>query len=1128
MLIKLVKPIFRLFLRSFSSQISNLFKFLLIELLVFQPCFVAHAQNITSIDYLKPDGSTSTYTDRAINDVPIVNIAAPNSAGVSMNNWEKYNVTNQNQVINNYRGSTVDTYLASEIYGNPNFVPAGVNEARVIVNQVTSSNKSDIDGYIEIAGRKADLVIANPNGINIAGAGFINTGNLTLATGLVNLDAAGNVANIALSNDLSSAIIIKGVDTPTYINLGLDLTSVDYSSIIARTVSVLGDVQARNLAIKTGNKNYDYKSGAISSVESVSAAPIFALDSSYLGGIYANKITLIASEAGVGVRSRGDLVSRFEDIDLNVAGDVFVQSLDSNRDIKIESRGLINQGFYNANSALIFAKNKVNFLADLDITINGNDLLNSFYAKEIEVKSFEKITNNGNIFAENNLKFDSKNLDNNGLIFAGEIRLDIKNNFNNYRFGEVISKNNSLILANNYHGLGSISAGGNIDFDVQDSFLDESLIESDGNLSITARNGITYQDIFSGKDISIKNLSSNSITQKNSTQALGEILLENISDINLEGEYFSSLLSSNIKSSAGALKIKSHLIVGDELLTALGLIKSDLNIEAKNISNESIIISYGDIEISKFDKLVNKNLISADKKITINSANASFFNSGVIQALNDIDIKVNKFANRENLADSSVINPLIQSEMKLLINVNDNFVDDGFLKAGSDLKIDAKNGITLKNLLTFGNLRVTNSDSGSLIINKGNSYSALKSEFINNGGDINFIADENQSFVDENYNFAGGEFRIIASKNVVNNRNIKSLSDITINAASLENNMRIMALGNLNTRIDNDINNRGLIYAGNNINLSLGNNLLNDGGEIYAIKNININGIALNKINVNDFGILTLDKSSEIWQILIDAGYISLDGVILDDFKDLNDALALNVAAEFADYKDDIYKIVFANLNRLNISDIQSNVYKNLDAKAGDLMLLLKSSGYLDANNRLTKEFYRDSATDSGNINLGDDKNFANLKDIIYSLINDVNNGKIVENNFLDIITSGSTAGDSAIDDIEALIKELQDRNYISDDGEVSDSFNSLTSYNDLSLSSKFSGHKEAIFNRINEVKNSNKILNDNFSGRSFLAVNDIANSNELFLKLKETTSVMQTPDFTICFERLRFCFCKL
>lgn len=277
-------------------QTKKLSRFFVIISLLF-PYNPIYAANITDVPNLVPDGSTNTITDRAPNNTPIVNIAAPSAAGVSLNNFSDYNVTSENQILNNFKGATVNTTLAGQIYGNPNFNRSGVNEALTIVNQVTGNNRTNLSGMTEIAGRKANLIIANSNGINVAGASYINTSRLSLVTGSVNINNAGEVANFNIANGAGSNIVITGVNTPTYVNLGLDASRVDYVDIISRSVQVLGDIHVKDqLNFRLGNGTYDYNSGNISSNGSSANVPAFALDSSYLGGMYAGRISLIASE----------------------------------------------------------------------------------------------------------------------------------------------------------------------------------------------------------------------------------------------------------------------------------------------------------------------------------------------------------------------------------------------------------------------------------------------------------------------------------------------------------------------------------------------------------------------------------------------------------------------------------------------------------------------------------------------------------------------------------------------------------------------------------------------------------------------------------------------------------------
>ncbi|NMW25988.1 filamentous hemagglutinin N-terminal domain-containing protein, partial [Rhodanobacter denitrificans] len=137
---------------------------------------------------VRGDGSTSTSTIQAPNGVPLVNIAAPNAAGLSHNRYQQFDVTSQGLILNN-SGAISNTQLAGYVAGNPNL--SNGSSARLILNEVTSTAPSRLGGAIEVAGHAADVVVANPNGIDCTGCSFINTPHVTLATGTPLLDASG-------------------------------------------------------------------------------------------------------------------------------------------------------------------------------------------------------------------------------------------------------------------------------------------------------------------------------------------------------------------------------------------------------------------------------------------------------------------------------------------------------------------------------------------------------------------------------------------------------------------------------------------------------------------------------------------------------------------------------------------------------------------------------------------------------------------------------------------------------------------------------------------------------------------------------------------------------------------------
>ncbi|MGU7776491.1 two-partner secretion domain-containing protein, partial [Burkholderia sp. MR1-5-21] len=88
------------------------------------------------------------------NGLSQVNIVKPSGAGVSVNSYNQFDVQKNGAILNN-SPTSVTTQQAGFINGNPNF-GAG-QSARVIVNQVNSANPSQLRGYVEVAGSRAEV-----------------------------------------------------------------------------------------------------------------------------------------------------------------------------------------------------------------------------------------------------------------------------------------------------------------------------------------------------------------------------------------------------------------------------------------------------------------------------------------------------------------------------------------------------------------------------------------------------------------------------------------------------------------------------------------------------------------------------------------------------------------------------------------------------------------------------------------------------------------------------------------------------------------------------------------------------------------------------------------------------------
>lgn len=113
------------------------------------------------------------------NGVPLVNIRTPSAAGVSRNAYSEFNVDANGVILNNGRTHS-QTQLGGWVQANP-WLAKG--SARVILNEVNASDPSRLNGFIEVAGSRAQVVVANPAGISCDGCGFINANRATLTTG---------------------------------------------------------------------------------------------------------------------------------------------------------------------------------------------------------------------------------------------------------------------------------------------------------------------------------------------------------------------------------------------------------------------------------------------------------------------------------------------------------------------------------------------------------------------------------------------------------------------------------------------------------------------------------------------------------------------------------------------------------------------------------------------------------------------------------------------------------------------------------------------------------------------------------------------------------------------------------
>ncbi|QXH54993.1 hemagglutinin repeat-containing protein [Pseudomonas maumuensis] len=255
--------------------------------------------------------------------VPIVNIVAPNGAGLSHNQFLDYNVDRQGLVLNNALQAG-HSQLAGELAANPQFQGQA---ASVILNEVVSRNASAINGAQEIFGRAADYVLANPNGISVNGASFINAPNASLVVGRPELDA-GRLKALG-TQDASGQLQVQGA------GLRNDGGSVN---LIAPRIDSQGRLDARDqLNLSVGRNQLDYASGQVKVLDGGAASGEQRIDASLFGAMQAGRINIVSTAQGAGVRVGPGQIEGRDGVridsagDLNISGAAVADSLQATR-----------------------------------------------------------------------------------------------------------------------------------------------------------------------------------------------------------------------------------------------------------------------------------------------------------------------------------------------------------------------------------------------------------------------------------------------------------------------------------------------------------------------------------------------------------------------------------------------------------------------------------------------------------------------------------------------------------------------------------------------------------------------------------------------------------------------------
>ena len=334
-------------------------------LMIVDPLVVpfAYAANPIEVDTNAPHERQAT-VGQAGNGITLVNVAGPSTGGVSRNDYTNFNVP-QNGVILNNSYQMSNTKLGGYVPGNANMMRGSAN---VIVNEVTSHNPTEMKGFIEVAGRKASVVVANPNGITVDGGGFINTDRAVLTTGKTEYDSKGNLNSYRVEQ---GRISINGN--------GLNAKDANALQILTEATNVNAGVWANTIETRTGKNTIDAKT---LDTQKIGDSSNVGLDVSAIGGMYANSITMKGTNTGLGVNVKG-VVSSTQASSITSEGKIIVDG------------GVTSNGNTTLAGQSVEINNNGVVQGDVSTTVNGQEsvnnsgLINSGKTTDIEAKSVD-------------------------------------------------------------------------------------------------------------------------------------------------------------------------------------------------------------------------------------------------------------------------------------------------------------------------------------------------------------------------------------------------------------------------------------------------------------------------------------------------------------------------------------------------------------------------------------------------------------------------------------------------------------------------------------------------------------------------------------------------------------------
>ncbi|HFO8982075.1 TPA: contact-dependent inhibition toxin CdiA, partial [Escherichia coli] len=800
--------------------------------------------------------------DKAANGVPVVNIATPNGAGISHNRFTDYNVGKEGLILNNATGKLNPTQLGGLIQNNPNLKAGG--EAKGIINEVTGGNRSLLQGYTEVAGKAANVMVANPYGITCDGCGFINTPHATLTTGKPVMNADGSLQALEVTE---GSITINGA--------GLDGTWSDAVSIIARATEVNAALHAKDLTVTAG-ANRITADGRVSALKGEGNVPKVAVDTGALGGMYARRIHLTSTESGVGV-NLGNLYAREGDIILSSSGKLVLKNslaggstTVTGTDVSLSgdnkaggnlsvtgTTGLtLNQSRLVTDKNLVLSSSGQIVQNGGELTAGQNAMLSALHlnqtsgavnaAENVTLTTTDDTTLKGRSVAGKTLTVSSGSLNNGGTLVAGRDATVKTGTFSNTG---AVQGNGLKVTATDLTSTGSIKSGSTLDISARNATLsgdagakDSARVTVSGTLENRGRlisddvltlsaTQINNSGTLSGAKELVASADTLTTTEKSVTNSDGNLMLNSASStlagetsaggtVSVKGNSLKTTTTAQTQGNSVSVDVQNAQLDGtqaardiltlnaSEKLTHSGKSSApSLSLSAPELTSSGVLVASA--LNTQSQTLTNSGLLQGEASLTVNTQRLDNQQNGTLYSAADLtldipDIRNSGLITGDNgltLNTASLSNPgKITADT---LNVRATTLDgDGLLQGAAALALA---GDTLSQgrhgrWLTAGDLSLRGKTLNTAGTTQGQNLTVQADRWANRGSVL-----------------ATGNLTASATGQLTSTGDIMSQGDTTLNAATTDNRGSLLSAGTLSLD-GNSLDNSGTVQ-GNHVTL---------------------------------------------------------------------------------------------------------------------------------------------------------------------------------------------------------------------------------------------------------------------------------------------------------------------